>query len=46
MRNISINQLIVIFVLGILLFSDLSRITASVRNLIKNNKFYKNLKKK
>jgi Sec-independent protein translocase protein TatA len=46
MRNISINQLIVIFVLGILLFSDLSRITGSVRNLIKNNKFYKNLKKK
>jgi hypothetical protein len=46
MKNISINQLIVVFFIGILLFSDFSKITKNFRNLIKKTKIYKNLKKK
>ncbi len=46
MKNISVNQLIVIFLVGILLFSDFSKILKILRNFIKNNKLYKTLKKK
>ena len=46
MRNISINQVIVVFFIGILLFSDFSKIIRIFRNLVKTNKIYKNLKKK
>nr|YP_010131748.1 twin arginine protein translocation system- TatA protein [Thalassiosira profunda]QPZ94116.1 twin arginine protein translocation system- TatA protein [Thalassiosira profunda] len=46
MRNISIGQLIVVFFIGVLLFSDFSKIIKSLRDPFKNNKIYKNLKKK
>ena len=46
MRNISINQLIIVAFIGILLFSDFSKIIKNFRDLIKTNKIYKNLKKK
>ena len=46
MKNISINQLIVIFFIGILLFSDFSKIMKNFRDLIKKTLNYKNLKKK
>jgi Sec-independent protein translocase protein TatA len=46
MKNISINQLIVVFFIGILLFGDFSKIIKSLRDLIKETKIYKNLKKK
>lgn len=46
MRNISIGQILVIFILGVLVFSDFSKILKNARNLVKNNKIYKNLKKK
>ena len=46
MRNISINQLIVVFFIGILLFSDFSKIIKNFRDLIKKTTIYKNLKKK
>ncbi len=46
MKNISVNQLIVIFLVGVLLFSDFSKILKNLRNLIKNNEIYKTLKKK
>jgi Sec-independent protein translocase protein TatA len=46
MRNISLSQFIIIFVIGVLLFSDFSKIIKNLRNPIKNNKIYKNLKKK
>jgi len=46
MRNISIGQIFVIFIVGVLIFSDFSKILKNVRNLVKNTKIYKNLKKK
>jgi Sec-independent protein translocase protein TatA len=46
MRNISIGQIFVIFIIGVLIFSDFSKILKNVRNVVKNNKIYKNLKKK
>jgi Sec-independent protein translocase protein TatA len=46
MRNISINQFIIIIFLGVLLFSDFSKIIKYFRDLIKSTKIYKNLKKK
>jgi Sec-independent protein translocase protein TatA len=46
MRNISISQLIIAFLVAILLFSDFSKITKSFHNIVKNSKIYKNLKKK
>ena len=46
MKNISINQLIIVFFLGVLLFSDFSKILNNLRNLIKSNQIYKTLKKK
>jgi len=46
MRNISTSQLIVVFFIGILLFSDFSKIIKNLRGLIKKNKIYKNMKKK
>jgi Sec-independent protein translocase protein TatA len=46
MRNISINQFIIVFFIGILLFSDFSKITKDFRKFVKNNKIYKSLKKK
>lgn len=46
MRNISLNQLFVIIVLGILLFSDLSKTIKNIHDLFRNSKFYKSLKKK
>jgi len=46
MKNISVNQLIIIFLVGVLLFSDFSKILKNLRNLIKNNEIYKTLKKK
>ena len=46
MRNISIGQIFVIFTIGVLIFSDFSKILKNARNVVKNNKFYKNLKKK
>jgi Sec-independent protein translocase protein TatA len=46
MRNISISQLVVVFLVGVLLFSDFSKTVKSLRNLAKHNKFLKKLKKK
>ena len=46
MRNISIGQILVVFIIGILVFSDFSKILKNAHNLVKNNKIYKNLKKK
>ena len=46
MKNISINQFIVIFLVGVLLFTDFSKILKTLRNFIKNNEIYKTLKKK
>jgi Sec-independent protein translocase protein TatA len=46
MRNISIGQILVVFIIGALVFSDFSKILKNARNLVKNNKIYKNLKKK
>ena len=46
MRNISIGQLIIVVFIGILLFSDFSNIVKNFRDLLKNNKIYKKLKKK
>jgi len=46
MRNISITQFIIIIFLGVLLFSDFSKIIKYFRDFIKNNKMYKDLKKK
>ena len=46
MKNISINQLIIVFFLGVLLFSDFSKILNNLQNLIKNNQIYKALKRK
>lgn len=46
MRNISVNQFIIILLVGILLFSDFSKILNNLQNLIKNNKIYKAIKKK
>nr|YP_010252063.1 twin arginine protein translocation system-TatA protein [Thalassiosira rotula]QTX08906.1 twin arginine protein translocation system-TatA protein [Thalassiosira rotula] len=46
MRNISISQFIVVIFLGILLFSDFSKMTQSFHALIKKNSIYKNIKKK
>ena len=46
MRNISIGQILVVFIIGVLVFSDFSKILKNARNLVKNNKIYKNLKKK
>ena len=46
MRNISISQLVAVIFIGILLFSDFSKIVNYFRDFIKNNKIYKNLKKK
>ncbi len=44
MRNISISQLIVIFFLGVLLFSDFSKIKKAFQGFIKKNIMYKNKK--
>jgi hypothetical protein len=46
MRNISINQFIIIILVGILLFTDFSKILKNVRKLLKKNEIYKMLKKK
>lgn len=46
MRNISVNQFIIILLVGILLFSDFSKILNNLQNLIKNNEIYKAIKKK
>jgi Sec-independent protein translocase protein TatA len=46
MRNISIGQICIVFVVGLLIFSDFSKLLKNIRNLIKNSKIYKNLKKK
>jgi len=46
MRNISISQFVAIIFIGILLFSDFSKIVNYFRDFIKNNKIYKDLKKK
>jgi hypothetical protein len=46
MKNISINQFIVIFLVGVLLFTDFSKILKTLRNFIKNNEIYKTIKKK
>ena len=46
MKNISVNQLIIIFLVGVLLFSYFSKILKNIRNFIKNNEIYKTLKKK
>lgn len=46
MRNISAAQLVIIIFIGILLFSDFSKIIKYSRDFIKNNKMYKDLKKK
>lgn len=46
MRNISISQIFVVIIIGVLIFTDFSKILKNTRSLIKNNKIYKNLKKK
>jgi hypothetical protein len=46
MRNISINQFIIVVFVGILLFTDFSKILKNVRKLLKKNEIYKMLKKK
>jgi hypothetical protein len=46
MKNISINQIIIIFLVGVLFFSDFSKIFKNLQNIIKNNETYKALKKK
>jgi len=46
MRNISVNQFIIIFLVSILLFSDFSKILDNLQNRIKNNGIYKAIKKK
>jgi len=46
MRNIAISQFIVVIFIGVLLFSDFSKIIKYLRHLVKTNKVYKNLKKK
>jgi len=46
MRNISVNQFIIIFLVSILLFSDFSKILDNLQNRIKNNEIYKAIKKK
>jgi Sec-independent protein translocase protein TatA len=46
MRNISVGQIFVIIIIGVLIFTDFSKILKNTRNLVKNNKIYKNLKKK
>ena len=46
MRNISASQLIVVFFVGILLFSDFSKIIKNLRGLTREGKTYKNMKKK
>lgn len=45
MRNISLNQFFVLFILAILLFSDITRLLKNLRNLIKHSQFFKNSKK-
>ena len=40
------NQFIVIFLVGVLLFTDFSKILKTLRNFIKNNEIYKTIKKK
>lgn len=45
MRNISLNQFFVLFILGILLFSDITKTLKNLRNLIKHSQFFKNSKK-
>jgi hypothetical protein len=46
MRNISINQFIIVVFVGILLFTDFSKILKNVRKLLEKNEIYKMLKKK
>jgi ABC-type polysaccharide/polyol phosphate export permease len=46
MKNISIYQFIIVLFVGILLFSDFSKIIKKLQNLIKQNETYKALKKK
>jgi hypothetical protein len=46
MRNISISQVIVVLLLGVLLFGDFSKIIKDFRDLIKKDKTNKYLKKK
>jgi len=46
MRNISISQIFVVVIIGVLMFSDFSKGLKSIRNLIKVNKIHKDSKKK
>jgi hypothetical protein len=46
MKNISVNQVIIVFFVGILLFSDFSKICKNLRNLFKNTEISKTLRKK
>lgn len=45
MRNISLTQFFVLFILGMLLFSDITKTLKNLRNLIKHSQFFKNSKK-
>ncbi len=45
MRNISLNQFFVLIIIGILLFSDITKTLKNLHNLIKHNKLFKNSKK-
>lgn len=45
MKNISISQILIIILLGILLFSDFSKITKKLNKFVKNCKFLQTLKK-
>ncbi len=44
MRNISLSQFFVLIVLSILLFSDVTKMLKSLRNLVKHSQFFKNSK--
>jgi len=46
MRNIGTSQLIVVIFVGILLFSDFSKIIKKLHELIKKKNIYKSVKKK
>jgi hypothetical protein len=46
MKNIRVSQFIVLFLTGILLFSDFSKILKTFRSWVKNNEICKILKKK
>lgn len=46
MKNISVTQFVIVLFVGILLFSDLSKIIKRLQHLLEKKKVYKNAKRK